>query len=47
MSSLTIIESILRDRQAFFGEIGKGQGLTVSIRTLLVSSIVFLRCTGR
>src|SRR5207247_1290200 len=42
MSSLTIIESILRDRQAFFGEIRQGQDLKAKIQAMFISSIAFL-----
>jgi len=46
MSSLTIIESILRDRQAFFGEIRQGQDLKAKIRAMFISSIAFLALYG-
>ncbi len=46
MSSLTIIESILRDRQAFFREIREGQDLRDKIRAMLISSIAFLALYG-
>ncbi len=46
MSSLTIIESILRDRQAFFREIREGQDLKDKIRAMLISSIAFLALYG-
>ena len=46
MSSLTIIESILRDRQAFFREIREGQDLTEKMRAMLISSILFLALYG-
>lgn len=46
VSNLTIIESILRDRQAFFREIREGQDLQVKIRAMLVSSIAFLALYG-
>lgn len=46
MSSLTIIESILRDRQAFFGEIGQGHELKEKMRAMLISSIAFLALYG-
>jgi len=46
MSSLTIIESILRDRQAFFDEIRRGKDLTDKVQAMLVSSIAFLALYG-
>ena len=46
MSSLTVIESILRDRRAFFGEIRQGQELKEKMRAMLISSIVFLALYG-
>lgn len=46
MSSLTIIESILRDRQLFFGEIRQGKGLNEKMRAMLISSIVFFALYG-
>lgn len=46
MSSLTIIESILRDRQAFFGEIRQGHDLQGKMRAMLISSIAFLALYG-
>lgn len=46
MSSLTIIESILRDRQAFFREIREGEDLNSKMRAMLISSIVFLALYG-
>ncbi len=46
MSSLTIIESILRDRQVFFGEIRQGQALKDKMRAMLISSIAFLALYG-
>jgi hypothetical protein len=46
MSSLTIIESILRDRQAFFGEIRQGQDLKEKIQAMFISSIAFLALYG-
>jgi hypothetical protein len=44
--NLTVIESILRDRQAFFNEIRQGQGLKEKMRAMLISSIVFLALYG-
>ena len=46
MSSLSIIEAILRDRQAFFFEIRMGQDLQAKIRAMLVSSVAFLALYG-
>lgn len=46
MSSLTIIESILRDRRAFFGEIRQGKDLKNKMRAMLISSIAFLALYG-
>lgn len=46
MSSLTIIESILRDRRTFFAEIRQGQELKEKMRAMLISSIVFLALYG-
>ncbi|MSP14117.1 MAG: actin-binding WH2 domain-containing protein [Chloroflexi bacterium] len=46
MSSLTIIESILRDRQAFFDEIRRGVALQEKMRAMLISSIAFLALYG-
>ena len=46
MSSLTIIESILRDRQSFFGEIRQGRDLKGKMRAMLISSIAFLALYG-
>lgn len=46
MSSLTIIEAILRDRRSFFGEIRQGQGLKTKMRAMLLSSITFLALYG-
>ena len=46
MSSLTIIESILRDRQAFFNEIRQGQDLKQKMRAMLLSSVAFLALYG-
>lgn len=46
MSSLTIIEAILRDRLAFFNEIRQGKGLNEKMRAMFISSIVFLALYG-
>ncbi len=46
MSSLTIIESILRDRNSFFTEIRQGQGLNEKMWAMLISSIAFLALYG-
>jgi hypothetical protein len=45
-ASLTIIESILRDRQTFFGEIRQGKALAEKMRAMLVSSVAFLALYG-
>ena len=45
-SSLLIIESILRDRTGFFGEISSGVRLQEKMRAMLISSIVFLALYG-
>lgn len=46
MSSLTIIESILRDRQGFFAEIREGRALKEKMRAMLISSIAFFALYG-
>ena len=46
MLNLTIIESILRDRQTFFSEIRQGQGLKEKMQAMLISSIAFLALYG-
>ena len=46
MSSLTIIEAILRDRLLFFSEIRQGKGLNEKMRAMFISSIVFLALYG-
>jgi len=46
MSSLSIIESILRDRRAFFDEIRQGKGLNEKLRAMFISSIVFFALYG-
>ncbi len=46
MPSLTIIETILRDRPQFFGEIRQGQGLREKVKALLITSIIFLALYG-
>jgi len=46
MSSLTVIEAILRDRNAFFGEIRQGKNLPEKMRAMLLSSIAFLALYG-
>ncbi len=46
ISNLTIIESILRDRQTFFSEIRDGRELKDKMRAMLISSIVFLALYG-
>ncbi len=46
MASLTIIEAILRDRLAFFGEIRQGKDLQAKVQAMLISSIAFLALYG-
>jgi hypothetical protein len=46
MGNLTIIETILRDRQTFFREIREGNGLAVKMRAMLISSIAFFALYG-
>ncbi len=46
MSSLTIIELILRDRQTFFGEIRQGKDLREKMRAMFISSVAFLALYG-
>jgi len=46
MNDLAIIETILRDRQAFFLEIREGIGLAAKMRAMLISSIAFLMLYG-
>jgi hypothetical protein len=46
MSSLTIVETILRDRRAFFDDVRHEVGLGGKIRAMLVASIVFLALYG-
>ena len=46
MKHLSIIETILRDRQRLFGEIRERQGLGEKIRAMLITSIVFLALYG-
>ena len=46
MGSLIIIESILRDRKAFFWEIRKGESLPEKMRAMLISSVAFLALYG-
>ncbi|MCO5183582.1 MAG: actin-binding WH2 domain-containing protein [Anaerolineae bacterium] len=43
---LAIIETILRDRRVFFGEIRDGIGLGEKMRAMLISSAVFLALYG-
>jgi hypothetical protein len=45
-SSLTIIETILRDRRAFFEAIRQGHELNAKMRAMLISSIAFLALYG-
>jgi hypothetical protein len=46
MGNLTIIETILRDRQNFFVEIREGKGLGEKMRAMLVSSVAFFALYG-
>ena len=46
MGSLTIIETILRDRQRFFLEIREGKGLAEKMRAMLISSAAFFALYG-
>ena len=46
MKGLSIIETILRDRKAFFLEIREGKGLGEKMRALLVSSVAFFALYG-
>lgn len=46
MQDLAIIETILRNRRAFFTEVREGVGLSEKTRAMLVSSIVFLMLYG-
>jgi hypothetical protein len=46
MNDLGIIETILRNRHQFFGEIRDGIGLQEKMRAMLVSAIVFLMLFG-
>ncbi len=45
-NNLSLIETILRDRQAVFADIRRGANLQASIRTMLVYSAVFLALYG-
>jgi hypothetical protein len=46
MKNLTIIETILRDRQRFFLEIREGKGLARKMRAMLISSAAFFALYG-
>ena len=46
MNDLAVIEQILRNRQQFFEEIRDGFGLRPKVRSILVSSFVFLAVYG-
>ena len=46
MNDLAVIEQILRNRQQFFEEIRDGFGLRPKVRSMLVSSFVFLAVYG-
>jgi len=45
-AGLTIVETILRDRQRVFAEIRAGQGLGEKVRALLIASVAFLALYG-
>jgi hypothetical protein len=46
MKNLSIIETILRDRQRFFADIREREGLAQKIRAMLITSIIFLALYG-
>jgi hypothetical protein len=46
VDNLAVIETILRNRRHFFGEIRDGAGLNVKIRAMLISSIIFFALHG-
>lgn len=46
VGGLTIVETILRDRQRVFAEIRAGQGLGEKMRAMVISSVVFLALYG-
>lgn len=46
MNDLAVIEQILRNRQEFFAEIRDGFGLRSKVRSMMVSSFVFLAIYG-
>ena len=46
MNDLAVIEQILRNRQDFFAEIRDGLALRPKVRSMLVSSFVFLAIYG-
>jgi hypothetical protein len=46
MKSLTIIETILRDRKTFFLEIREGKGLGEKMQAMLISSVAFFALYG-
>ncbi len=46
MKDLAVIETILRNRYHFFGEIRDGIGLSEKVRAMLISSILFLALYG-
>lgn len=46
MGNLTIIETILRDRKAFFMEIREGKGLGRKMRAMLIASAAFFALYG-
>jgi len=46
MGNLSIIETILRDRETFFLEIRQGKGLGRKMRAMLISSVAFFALYG-
>jgi len=46
MEAFYVIERILRDRRGFFDEIGKSDGVSQKIRSMLVSSVIFFAVYG-
>lgn len=46
MSGLTVVESVLRDRQAYFSEIRQGIELQAKLRALLLTSTMFFALYG-
>ncbi len=46
MEAFYVIERILRDRRAFFDEIGNGDGVSRKIQSMLISSVIFFAVYG-